>query len=69
MPSGWCVRGSKQGKESCVDCVCWNLAGKKAEIKSDGPRIDDTCRLNVAAVKNDIRDGLWVRRRIPFIST
>lgn len=35
MPSGRCVRGSKQGKERCVG-VCWNLAGKKAEIKSDG---------------------------------
>lgn len=24
----------------------------------ESPRFDDTCRLNVAAVKNDIRDGL-----------
>lgn len=63
------VRARFEAGEGELRGVCWNLAGKKAEIKSDGPRIDDTCRLNVAAVKNDIRDGLWVRRRIPFIST
>lgn len=36
MPSGWCVRGSKQRK-GALRGVCWNLAGKKTEIKSDGP--------------------------------
>lgn len=29
-------------------------------------RIDDTCRLNVATVKNDIGDGLWAEGGSPL---